>query len=1020
MSTSPPPSSHDAGEGGLLIRLIGGLTRWVCTNPGTTLGLVFVLTLIAAGISFRFLTFKTDRADLIHADAEFHQRWLRYVEKFGDQSEVVIAVEGADRAAIEQALQGVGEKLESHSDLFDRVSYQFDPSSLRSKGLQYLTPQELTQIMDQLSRQSDILEGNWERAGLESYAGQLADQLTQVNQAQAAIEAAAAQGLSPAQGPQLLSPSEIQPLLDATQTFCRSLNRSDPLSGSFLSPWPNVMSPGMESGLDQFQPHYQINEAGTMGFVLASPIQSKQDFGGSSRSLDELRRIVSEYDALHPDVSIGLTGIPVLESDEMLRSQQDMTWASVISFLGVGVIMLIGFRGLRHPLLSMVTLVVGIIWCLGYTTISVGHLNILSVSFAAILIGLGIDFSIHYLAKYLELRHHNVGLVPALLQTSTGMGSGIITAAVTTALAFFCASFTSFLGVAELGIIAGGGILICAAATFCVLPALVTLSDRKVEPKRLPTPFEGNYIRYLTRTYPGMVCLITLLAIIAIGFQGMRLQDGHLVSRVRYDANLLHLQAEGIPSVELQHRIFDEGEGSLLFAVSMTDSPENVRQLKEQFLELPSVGKVEELAGYLPKYPPAETKLLVQGIHARLARLSDLPDQFPQLDPDAIGKSLERLYLQLKQRREPVAREATAELDAYLERLSQAELGDQIGTLRAYQQALLTSLHRQFAALAAVSDPEPVAPSDFPSAIRSRFLSPQGDWLLRVYPRQQVWDEAPLEEFVTDVRSVDADVTGTPLQNYEAARQIKQSYFNASLYALAVIILTLLIDAMSGAPLLLSLISPIVVVAFAVVSLDGALGVHPVWFVLVYTVVAILVAAVFDFKSVRNTLLALGPPVLGLFMTFGILGILGIDLNPANLIVLPLILGIGVDDGVHVIHDFRHQRGEYRTAASTINAITLTSLTSMIGFGSMIIASHQGLVSLGIVLVVGVGSCLFVSLVTLPAMLTLLGTDLEAEPVPASGTEDNILLTAMEEDTSGEHLLSIEVAREQARRDIAS
>ena len=95
-----------------------------------------------------------------------------------------------------------------------------------------------------------------------------------------------------------------------------------------------------------------------------------------------------------------------------------------------------------------------------------------------------------------------------------------------------------------------------------------------------------------------------------------------------------------------------------------------------------------------------------------------------------------------------------------------------------------------------------------------------------------------------------------------------------------------------------------------------------------------------------------------------------IDLNPANLIVLPLILEIGVDDGVHVVHDFRMKRGDYKTSPSTINAIVMTSLTSMIGFGSMMVATHRGLYSVGLVLVIGVGCCLFVSLVTLPALLT--------------------------------------------------
>ncbi len=104
---------------------------------------------------------------------------------------------------------------------------------------------------------------------------------------------------------------------------------------------------------------------------------------------------------------------------------------------------------------------------------------------------------------------------------------------------------------------------------------------------------------------------------------------------------------------------------------------------------------------------------------------------------------------------------------------------------------------------------------------------------------------------------------------------------------------------------------------------------------------------------------------------FGILAYFGIDLNPANLIVLPLVLGIGVDDGVHVVHDFRMQTGRYRPSSSTINAILLTSLTSMIGFGSLMVAAHRGLYSVGLVLVVGIGCCLFVSLVMLPAILTL-------------------------------------------------
>jgi predicted RND superfamily exporter protein len=171
----------------------------------------------------------------------------------------------------------------------------------------------------------------------------------------------------------------------------------------------------------------------------------------------------------------------------------------------------------------------------------------------------------------------------------------------------------------------------------------------------------------------------------------------------------------------------------------------------------------------------------------------------------------------------------------------------------------------------------------------------------------------------------------------------------------------------------MGVVAPLALLGLAVIALPQAqLVLTPTQTLGLYLAMASAIVCIFDFANVRNALLTLVPPVGGGLMMFGLLGILGIDLNPANLIVLPLILGIGVDDGVHVIHDFRMQgQREYRTSSSTINAIMLTSLTSMIGFGSMMLAAHRGLASLGLVLVIGVGSCLFVSLVTLPAMLTL-------------------------------------------------
>ena len=403
----------------------------------------------------------------------------------------------------------------------------------------------------------------------------------------------------------------------------------------------------------------------------------------------------------------------------------------------------------------------------------------------------------------------------------------------------------------------------------------------------------------------------------------------------------------------------------------MAGGADECKRQADEFRRLESVAHVEHLGEIIPNYSPAETGLLVQAIHARLAQMAPLPRELPPIDPLAVGQALEHLLSTLSASGAAEASTALARMNAFLDRFEQFPLEQQVGLLNGYQTAMLTALRMQFEQIAEAAEATPVAIADIDPDLRSRFISASGEWMLRIFPREQVWDEAPLERFVTQVRSVDPEATGTPLQNYEAARQIRQSYLNAALYAFLAVSLVLLIDALASGPLCVSLLTPLIVVAFGVVTLAGPEQTLDLrWMLCLYVALAILTASIFDLPNVRNMLLSMTPAVIGLGMMFGVLGFLGEHLNPANIIVLPLLLGIGVDDGVHVLHDFRTQQGGYRTSASTINAVVLTSLTSMAGFGSLLLASHRGLQSLGLVLVVGVGTCLFVSLVALPALLT--------------------------------------------------
>ena len=932
--------------------VVRNLTRNVVRYPRLTLAVVLLSCGLALLTTQQSLQFRAQRSDLIDPSAAFHQRWLNYTQRFGDTSDIIVVVESDQPATIKRVLDRLGTAFEQHEALFSNALYKIEPGSLRGKGLQYLTPRQLRLGLDRLDGYRPVIAGRWELTQLASLAERLGYQLS----ARAARDPSA----------------DLSSLYAHVERLSLSLQRLIDDDDDFISPWPELLPLDARQQDQARQVVYLLNASGKMGFLKVRPTSDSTTLDGASAAITKLRDIVSRVSTDFPGVRIGATGIPLLEYDEMRRSRADMLWASSISAVVVGLLLWIGFRGLRHPLLALVMLSVGVIWAFGFTTLAVGHLNILSVAFAVILIGLGVDFAIHYLARYLELRQAGRMLRPALLETSSTVGTGIVTAAVTTALAFFCATFTQFLGVAELGLIAAGGILLCALATFVVLPCLIALADRRVEPGRLPILFRGRVLRSITSRHPGVVLAGSAVVAGIVSAGWIDLSNGGISRRVRYDYNLLNLQARGLESVELQRRLFQEADDSLLYAVSMADTPEQARVLRAQFERLPSVHHVEDLAARLPVTRPEKTRLLVQGFHAQLARLPSQVPPLPAADPAVVGSACEGLYAALAEDSDSRLVTARGALDKFLNRFSDLSLPRQIAFLNAFEYRSTTALLRQLQSIAAAADSEPVTVSDLPPELTSRFVSPQGKWLLQVFPKEQIWDIEPLTNFVRDVRSVDPEATGTPLQNFEASQQIMDSYEKAALYALAVIVIVLLIDFLRPELRMVTLLPPVVITALVAFSLAvRGSEIQPSSVAVLYLVFTVSIACILDFRNVCDMLLAMLPPLGGAALMFGVFAYLDVSLNPANLIVLPLVLGIGVDDGVHVVHDYRLQRGRYRMSSSTISAIVLTSLTSMAGFGSLMVASHYGLRSVGLVMVIGVASCLFVSLVPLPAALTI-------------------------------------------------
>ncbi|MDR1484702.1 MAG: MMPL family transporter [Planctomycetaceae bacterium] len=926
-----PYSSQEASQDkSVLAKPINIITRICCRNPISVIALSVFAAVFCVYWTYEHLGFKMSRLDLINPKSSFNRLWLDYIDEFGDDSEVTIVIEGKGNAEVIPVLESLADEIAAYPQLFNGILHGVNISTIRSKGLHYVPTRELEHINQFVAESRNITDNNWDQLGVNKMLDNITQRLKHGNE-----------------------PASLFRTLHELDTFSGSLAKIFEPSPTYGSPWSNSQNiqasvPDIIAACTQDNTSYLLfpTQDGVIGFVLLKLINiDKTQIAQGSESISKLRKIINHTKTKYPHLKIGLTGMPILENDEMRLSNESMTKATILAFLGVGAVFMAGFGGIRHPVAGMVTLLIAFAWTMGYITIVIGHLNILSISFGAMLVGLGTDFSMHYIARYIELRGRNNSCEESLCQTAHAVGPGIVIGALTTAVAFFMASFTEFVGVAELGLISGGGMIFCLISTLIFFPALITVMDKnKNSLSSYPSPIDiRSAIKPITR-FPAATLFIVLILVIicCVG-----------IKKARYDHNLLNLQPEGLESVALEEKLLrlevEKGGRNVWFALSIADSREELLLRKKLFAQKYPDIVVEEIVSCFPSEDNEKIHLIRQ-LAERLENLPERPPEIGVVDPSVVGGAIERLQNTLADQNNPVNliftnRNRTTNnhrnipaldrktieyhenaLQTVMKRLNDIRtslrrmtLSEYRTRMSMYQAAVAGDLLTRLRSLKSCSNPQPPTINDLPASLVERFVSRGGKHLMRIYTTANIWNMDEMKKFVTAVRDIDPKATGSPLQTYESSLQMQQGFTMAALYAF----------------------------------------------------IAITILLFIDFMNVRHTVAAMSPMLVGFAMMFGILGHIDIPLNPANLIVLPLILGIGIDSGVHIIHDYRSQSGKYKITASTALAVLITSLTTIIGFGSMMIASHRGLQSLGRVLVIGVACCLFTSIIALPAALTL-------------------------------------------------
>ncbi len=888
--------------------------RWVatfaCRRAFAVAALGIVSALLCGLYAATSLQLNADTDDLIGADRPYKEKYDAFLSEFGDLEYLyVVVADNGHTSRAEECVEFIAARLSAIEGL---------PAVHWS-----ITPREQLLLAGRSMSDQDA-------AALDALSDGIAPLLLKRDAADLMEETTSLLNRVMREG--ALMPTDQRERLGASAVWLARLITSPGAWGPPEAP----LHPG-----DGLKPQYLTSSSGELHFILIMPVKDYGTMAVIAEPVRRIRGVLDEARMKFPGLDMGLTGKPVLQADEMATTERDMIRASIIAVVLVAVLFITVIGGVWRSLLALLALGVGIGWTFGLTTLVIGQLNLLSIVFTLVLVGVGIDFGVHLIARYKEfLRNESVESAIEHAVGTTGRGN--VTGAVTSSAAFLMSLFTEFQGLRELGFIAGSGLILCLISMTVVLPALLMIYERgwgKGRPAATlveAIPAAGGRVWASITTRPGWV--LGACAALSLAFLPF-------ARRVRFDGNLLDLQARGLESVEWEHRILDDS-AETWFAAVMVDDVEEARDVAGRAARSEAIGRVGSVLDVVRRVDPITFEW-----SARLDEETTRRAHEALVEPSFFSEpNLERMRAQAVQLDEAIERLGALTASAAPQ---ESEMMFHLATAGAQMRDALHGTQEEAREMAqrvqGVIDEARQAllwihlgakmplREAIPAALRDRLVSLRGTLLVTLHPRENVWEFAPMERFVEAVRAVEPDATGVPMTQFESLREMRRAFVKAALLALAAVFVLILID----------------------------------------------------LRRLGEALLAMAPLLVGMVWMVEAMGAMGVAFNLANFFAVPILIGIGVDSGIHLIRRYREEakRSQGKTyqvrfaekavavscdvldLGSTRRAVFVTAMTTMIGFGSLLTASHRGLASLGVLMLLGSAAGLLASLVVLPALL---------------------------------------------------
>ena len=843
--------------------------------------LAFVATSLVLLYSIMNFSINLDTSNMISSKLHYRQVENDFIKAFPNLSNTIVIVidsKSADQAiSVRERLVGV---LQRNTSLFKDIYVPGGGNFFDRNGLLYLNVNELQDFADNMAAAQPflaLLSQDMSLPGLFSVFRTI------------------------------LEHPEEGPLKDKrTLTLFNEMSRSLESAASerpYQIAWQELMLDDKENARQRRQ------------FIIVQPALDYTKLTAGEEPLDTIRAMIQGLGISKSDgVSVRITGDMALDEENLSEVRNSVGMATVASFILVAVILYIGLWGSARLIFSsLLTLIVGLIWTMGFAVFFIGSLNMISITFAVLFIGLGIDYSIQFCLRFRELIVSGTGFQESDLTTAKGVGRGLLFSCITTAIGFYSFAPTSYAGVTDLGLIAGTGMFISFFANMTLLPALLTLFP--VKENRRPFIFPVQRLVTLPYTYPKVVIVAAvLLGIGAVTF----------LPKVYFDYNPLNLYNPRSEALQTIEDLFKDPDASPWTVSILVKGKEATKLLADQMGKLKEVNMAITIFDFVPEQQPQ-----------KMAILSDIRLFMPTLDhvrmrsatcrQDAVA--LDAFHKTVQKAVRTTSGEARASLlnlEANLERFNalKKDREKECKAFAALERGMLSRLPDLLNKLRLSLSPKTVRLSDVPRELVAQYVSADGRYRVQVFPTENIVNRDALVRFVNAVYSITPDATDSPVTIYEAGMAIISSFRFAVLLALTAITIFLLVT----------------------------------------------------MRSVLVTVLILIPLVLALLLTAASSVLLDIPLNFANVIVVPLLLGVGVHNGI--LFTLRYQTEPPASGnmlkTSTARAVFFSSLTTMTSTGSLAFSAHRGIASIGILLTLCFGFLIISTLILLPAMLHVL------------------------------------------------